>query len=58
VQIVLLSGVILAAAKFSALFLGRYLNLTPKNRGKFDALLARAVKFDERNGCKFNSAWF
>nr|WP_314902663.1 hypothetical protein [uncultured Campylobacter sp.] len=29
-QIVLLSGVVLAAAKFSALFLGRYLNLTQK----------------------------
>lgn len=55
-QIVLLSGVILAAAKFSALFAG--FKFDPKNCDKFDALLARAAKFDERNGCKFNAAWF
>ena len=55
-QIILLSGVILAAAKFSTLFAG--FKFDPKNRDKFDALLARAVKFDERNGYKFNAAWF
>ena len=54
-QIILLSGVILAAAKFSALFTGRYLNLTQKTAVN---LTVQAVKFDERNGCKFNAAWF
>ena len=31
------------------------LKFGPKNCDKIDALLARTVKFDERNGYKFNA---
>lgn len=56
-QINLLSGVILAAAKFSAIFFGPIFKFDPKNGGKFDVLLARLVKFDERNGYTFDAAF-